>query len=70
CQQAICTASRASFLTGLRPDTTRNWHLETRFRQVMPNVTTLPEHFKNNGYKTYGVGKIFHGQTSVKQDET
>ena len=70
CQQAICTASRASFLTGLRPDTTRNWNLGTRFRQVMPNVVTLPEHFKNNGYKTYGVGKIFHGQSSLYQDET
>ena len=69
CQQAICTASRASFLTGLRPDTTRNWALETSFREVMPNVVTLPEHFKNRGYATYAVGKVFHGQTSSKQDD-
>ena len=69
CQQAICTASRASFLTGLRPDTTRNWNLSTRFREVMPNVVTLPEHFKNNGYATYGVGKVFHGQSSDHQDD-
>ena len=69
CQQAICTASRASFLTGLRPDTTRNWALETSFREVMPNVVTLPEHFKNRGYTTYAVGKVFHGQTSSKQDD-
>ena len=69
CQQAICTASRASFLTGLRPDTTRNWALETSFREVMPNVVTLPEHFKNCGYTTYAVGKVFHGQTSSKQDD-
>ena len=69
CQQAICTASRASFLTGLRPDTTRNWALETSFREVMPNVVTLPEHFKNRGYTTYAVGKVFHGQTPSKQDD-
>ena len=69
CQQAICTASRASFLTGLRPDTTRNWALDTNFREVMPNVVTLPEHFKNCGYTTYAVGKVFHGQTSSKQDD-
>ena len=69
CQQAICTASRASFLTGLRPDTTRNWALETSLREVMPNVVTLPEHFKNRGYATYAVGKLFHGQTSSKQDD-
>jgi hypothetical protein len=59
CQQAICTASRVSFLTGLRPDTTRNWNLESKFRDIMPNVVTLPQHFSYNGYKTYGVGKIF-----------
>ncbi|MEC8332572.1 MAG: sulfatase-like hydrolase/transferase, partial [Verrucomicrobiota bacterium] len=69
CQQAICTASRVSFLTGLRPDTTRNWNLETNFRDIMPNVVTLPQQFNLSGYKTYGVGKIFHGQTSSKQDD-
>ena len=69
CQQAICTASRVSFLTGLRPDTTRNWNLESKFRDIMPNVVTLPQHFSDNGYKTFGVGKIFHGQSSNHQDD-
>jgi len=69
CQQAICTASRVSFLTGLRPDTTRNWSLESKFRDIMPNVVTLPQQFSDNGYKTYGVGKIFHGQTNNHQDD-
>ncbi|MDA8736042.1 sulfatase [Opitutales bacterium] len=69
CQQAICTASRVSFLTGLRPDTTRNWNLESKFRDIMPNVVTLPQHFSDNGYKTFGVGKIFHGQTNNQQDD-
>ena len=35
----------------------------------MPNVVTLPQHFSDNGYKTYGVGKIFHGQTANNQDD-
>ena len=70
CQQAICTASRVSFLTGLRPDTTRNWNLRTKFRDLMPNVTTLPQHFKEHGYATYGVGKVFHGQSDTLQDES
>ncbi|MDG2345476.1 MAG: sulfatase [Opitutae bacterium] len=69
CQQAICTASRVSFLTGLRPDTTRNWNLESKFRDIMPNVVTLPQHFSDNGYKTFGVGKIFHGQSNNHQDD-
>jgi arylsulfatase A-like enzyme len=69
CQQAICTASRVSFLTGLRPDTTRNWNLETKFRDIMPNVVTLPQHFSDNCYKTFGVGKIFHGQSNNHQDD-
>jgi hypothetical protein len=69
CQQAICTASRVSFLTGLRPDTTRNWNLRSNFRDIMPNVVTLPQHFSENGYKTFGVGKIFHGQSNNHQDD-
>ena len=58
-QLAICAASRVSFLTGLRPDKTRVWDLKTKMRDMNPDVLTLPEHFKNNGYKTIGVGKIY-----------
>jgi arylsulfatase A-like enzyme len=58
-QLAICAASRVSFLTGLRPDKTKVWDLKTKMRDVNPNVLTLPEHFKNNGYQTIGVGKIY-----------
>ena len=60
CQLAVCNPSRVSLLTGLRPDTTRVWTLDRRFRDTLPNAVTLPGHFKNNGYHTVGFGKIFH----------
>ena len=60
CQQTVCNPSRASTLTGLRPDTLRVWDLPTHFRQNMPDAVTLPQYFKDNGYYTQCVGKIFH----------
>lgn len=60
CQQALCNPSRSSVLTGLRPDTLRVWNLQTRFRETTPDVITLPQYFKQHGYFTQDVGKIFH----------
>ncbi|RPE00255.1 DUF4976 domain-containing protein [Aureibaculum marinum] len=60
CQQAVCTTSRTSLLTGLRPDSTQVWDLKTHFRDNVPDVVTLPQYFKNNGYYTVGTGKTFH----------
>ena len=60
CQQAVCGPSRASLLTGLRPDTTGVWGNSTHFRERVPDAVTLPEHFKNHGYHTQGMGKVFH----------
>jgi len=60
CQQAICGPSRASVLTGIRPETSGIFHNYLKFRDVNPNVVTLPQHFKNNGYETVYMGKIFH----------
>lgn len=60
CQQAVCAPSRNSLLTGLRPDATGIYDLYTFFRTKNPDVVTLPQHFKNNGYHTEGMGKIYH----------
>jgi iduronate 2-sulfatase len=60
CQQAVCNPSRASLLTGRRPDALRIWDLPTHFRENMPDVVTLPQHFMRNGYFTQNIGKIFH----------
>ena len=59
CQQAVCGPTRASLLTGMRPDYTRVWDLKTQIRDIRPDIITLPQHFKANGYVTAGVGKIF-----------
>lgn len=60
CQQAICSPSRTSMLTGLRPHETGVYNLQTHFRELVPNAVTLPQSFKNDGYFTASTGKIFH----------
>ncbi len=60
CQQAVCAPSRASLMTGCRPDTTKIYDLDTPVRKAMPDVLSLGQHFKNNGYVTMSMGKIYH----------
>jgi arylsulfatase A-like enzyme len=59
-QQAVCSPSRTSVMTGMRPDTTKIWDLKTHFRTTVPNAVTLPQLFKDQGYFTQGLGKIYH----------
>jgi iduronate 2-sulfatase len=69
CQQAVCNPSRSSMLTGLRPDTLGLWNNGTHFRELKPDVTTLPLWFKEHGYVTRDAGKIFHNwHTKEKGD--
>ena len=69
CQQAVCNPSRSSFLTGRRPDTLHLWSNGTHFRDKNPDVMTLPQWFKDNGYETRCAGKIFHNwHTKEKGD--
>ena len=67
CQQAVCSPTRSSLMTGTRPDTTKVWDLVTHFRKALPDVVTLQQNFKNNGYFVQGMGKIFHGSLDDPQ---
>jgi len=62
CQAPLCNPSRTSLMTGLRSTTTGVYGLAPWFRNLpeFTEVVTLPQHFKQNGYKTYCTGKIFH----------
>lgn len=70
-QVAVCAPSRASLMTGLRPDSTRVWHLGDKFREIHPNAVTMPQHFSKSGYYTVNLGKIFHNYMpdSISWDE-
>lgn len=60
CQFPLCGPSRASILTGMRPDEIQIWGNSKKIRDVNPEIITLPQYFKQNGYYTVGYGKIFH----------
>ena len=64
CPAPICGPSRTAILSGMYPVTSGVYDNNIKFSRDLPNVITLPEHFKKNGYKVYGVGKLFHGGVS------
>ena len=70
-QAAVCAPSRASLMTGIRPDSTRVWHLGDKFRELDSNTVTMPQYFKKFGYHTVNLGKIFHNYMpdSISWDE-
>ena len=67
CQVSFCAPSRFSLLTGLRPDTTNivvnPAKQDDLLRKRFPDIVTLPQHFKNNGFLTCAMGKVFDGRT-------
>ena len=68
-QQAVCNPSRSSALTGRRPDTTRVYSSAEYFRESGGNFTTIPQFFKEHGYTTLGMGKIFHPGDKASGDD-
>ncbi|MGY8653227.1 MAG: sulfatase [Verrucomicrobiia bacterium] len=62
CQQAICSPSRASLMTGARPDDIGVVENTAYFRELNPDIVTLPQHFIANGYEAVYCGKIYHAR--------
>ena len=60
CNVPVCGASRASLMSGIRPGRHRFIGFSTRLNEDYPGITSLPMHFKNNGYTTISNGKIYH----------
>ena len=69
-QFASCNASRASMLTGMYPDSINVFRLDTHFRKTAPNVITLPQHFKSNGYHTESIGKVYHNYANIRDEKS
>ncbi len=69
CQQAVCAPTRASLLTGMRPDYTQVWDLQTLMRDKNPDILTLPQYFRQNGYATTGLGKVFDNRAVDKDTD-
>jgi arylsulfatase A-like enzyme len=60
CVAPVCNPSRVATLTGLRPGTTGVYENNHVMRRKVPDVVTLPQHFRANGYHVAGGGKVFH----------
>lgn len=58
--QAVCAPSRNALLTGMRPTSMGIYDLGTNFRKAVPDAVTLPQYFQQHGYRSEGLGKIFH----------
>ncbi len=69
CQQAVCGPTRASLMTGMRPDVTKIWDLKTKMRDMNPDILTIPQYLISQGYATSGVGKIYHPSCVDKKND-
>src|SRR5262245_5187642 len=70
CQYALCAPSRWSFLSGLRPETTGIYEFKTLLRENIPDVVFLPQLFREHGYHTAGMGKVFHSERQSDREKS
>jgi|GEM_PF-4284525 len=68
CQVASCPPSRTSILTGIRPSTSGKVKIDDNWREILPAATSLPKHFRNNGYHTILAGKIHDSRCGGMDD--
>jgi iduronate 2-sulfatase len=67
--QAVCLPARISLMTGMHPDRTGVHDLQTNFRRTIPEATTLVAAFRGAGYRTIGMGKVFHDEQPLEWDD-
>lgn len=71
CNQAVCAPSRNNLLVGSRSTSIGVYDLGHHFRRAVPDAVTLPQHFKNHGYHSAGIGKVFHiGHGNVNDEHS
>lgn len=71
CNQAVCSPSRNALMTSLRPETIGIYDLPTHFRKGAPDAVTLGQYFQRHGYRTEGLGKIYHiGHGNIDDADT
>lgn len=56
-------------MTGMRPDSILVWRLNDNFRETVPDIVTLPQHFKSHGYHTESIGKVLHNYNGIRDNE-
>ncbi|MCM8530327.1 MAG: sulfatase [Lentisphaeraceae bacterium] len=68
CQEPICNPSRASIMTGMRPEKIGVFHNNQYFRETSPDLVTLSQYFIQNGYNSAYAGKIYHRGGETDED--
>jgi len=60
CASPACNPSRTALLTGIHTYNSGVYSNYQYWREVLPDVVTLPKYFALHGYRSSGAGKIFH----------
>ena len=69
CNQAVCAPSRNNLLLGSRSTSLGIYNLSDNFRLAVPDAVTMPQYFRQNGWRTEAIGKILHTGHGNHDDE-